>query len=275
MLSVFHDKFKIATYAILWLLYALVHIYIYSAFTSFSFVTLITDAGAYTLLYAVTGVLLMYIIKYAGFDNLNVFQRNLNYFGLFLFAIIIVVGIAYVIVMIISDDGTVEILQTLLPLRVFISSLIFCLLVSIYKLKLSVQKDELNEEPNYSQSEEMPLKDYSSDPKDFIDRIAIKSGQKINVIPVDEIYCLKAESDYVQVITEKGKYLKEQTMKYFEENLLPIKFVRVHRSYIVNVDAISRIELYEKQTQLVTLKNGMQIRMSQSGYKLLKNILKL
>ncbi|MBP7274394.1 MAG: LytTR family transcriptional regulator DNA-binding domain-containing protein, partial [Saprospiraceae bacterium] len=84
-----------------------------------------------------------------------------------------------------------------------------------------------------------------------------------------------AESDYVQVITEKGKYLKEQTMKYFEENLLPTKFIRVHRSYIVNVEAISRIELYEKQTQLVTLKNGMQIRMSQSGYKLLKNILKL
>jgi len=259
----------------LWLFYAVLHIYLYSTFTSFSIVTLLTDTGAYTLLYAVTGILLMYILKYAGFDNLNVFQRNINYFGLFLFAIIIVVGIAYVIVLIISEDGTTEILQKLLPLRVFISSLIFCLLVSIYKLKLLVQKDELNEEPNYFQSEEEPLKDNSSDPKYFIDRIAIKSGQKINVIPVDEIYCLKAESDYVQVITEKGKYLKEQTMKYFEENLLPTKFIRVHRSYIVNVEAISRIELYEKQTQLVTLKNGMQIRMSQSGYKLLKNILKL
>jgi len=275
MFSVFHDKFKIATYAIFWLLYAVVHIYIYSAFTSFSFVILITDAGAYTLLYAVTGVLLMNILKYAGFDNLNVFQRNINYFGLFLFAVIIVVGIGYVILLLISDDGTIKILQTLLPLRVFISVLIFSLLICIYRIKLSEEKEELSEETIFSESEEVPLKDIISDPKDFIDRIAIKSGQKINVIPVDEIYCLKAESDYVQVITEKGKYLKEQTMKYFEENLLPTKFVRVHRSYIVNVDAISRIELYEKQMQLVILKNGMHIRMSQSGYKLLKNILKL
>ena len=86
---------------------------------------------------------------------------------------------------------------------------------------------------------------------------------------------MKAESDYVHIFTEKGKYLKEQTMKFFEENLLPSRFVRVHRSYIVNVDAISRVELYEKQTQLLTLKNGMQIRMSQAGYKLLKSILKL
>jgi DNA-binding LytR/AlgR family response regulator len=79
----------------------------------------------------------------------------------------------------------------------------------------------------------------------------------------------------VHIFTESGKYMKEQTMKYFEEHLSPSKFVRVHRSCIVNVDAISRVELYEKQTQLLILKNGIQIKMSQAGYKLLKGRLKL
>ncbi len=275
MLSVFDNKPKLLNYILLWLLYGVTHFYIFSKFTSLGLVAKFTDAGTYTFLYAVTGVLLMYILKYAGIDKLNVFQRNLNYFVLFVIAIVIVVGISYFIVLFVSENSAAGMLQKLVPLRVFTSALIYCLIVCSFRLKLSVNAQEFSDDSNYVQIDEMPSKEINSEPKEFIDRIAVKSGQKINVIPVHEIYCLKAESDYVQIFTEKGKYLKEQTMKFFEENLLPTKFVRVHRSYIVNVDAISRVELYEKQTQLLTLKNGLQIRMSQTGYKLLKSILKL
>ncbi len=275
MLSVFNNKQKLYNYISMWLAYGLAHFYIYSAFTSFSFVILLVDALLFTFLYAVTGVLLMYILKYAGLGNLNVFQRNLNYFGMFVIAITIVVGISYVIANIFADKETFRIFQSIIPLRIFCSLLIYSLIVCIYSFKLNIKPDEIIEETVLSENEDLAVKDENSESKEYIDRIAVKSGQKINVIPVHEIYCMKAESDYVQIFTEKGKYLKEQTMKFFEENLQPSKYVRVHRSYIINIDAISRIELYEKQTQQLTLKNGMQIRMSQAGYKLLKDILKL
>lgn len=275
MLSVFNNKLKPVNYILLWLGYGMVHFYVFSGFTSFGVELQLTDSAIYTFLYAVTGVLLMYVLKYARLGNLNVFQRNLNYFGLCVIVITIEVGLSYLLVSAISENQADAMLYKLVPLRIFTSLLIFCLVISSYRLKLPDAVDELPDEINLPETEEFTANEIIPDTREYIDRIAVKNGQNIHVIPVHEIYCMKAESDYVHIFTEKGKYLKEQTMKFFEENLLPSRFVRVHRSYIVNVDAISRVELYEKQTQLLMLKNGMQIRMSQAGYKLLKSILKL
>ena len=109
----------------------------------------------------------------------------------------------------------------------------------------------------------------------FFERIAVKSGTKIHVVLIPDILYLQADGDYVQIFTRDGKYLKEQTMKYFDEHLPENQFVRVHRSVIVNVEMISRIELYEKQNQLLTLKNGQQIKTSPAGYKALRMALNL
>jgi DNA-binding LytR/AlgR family response regulator len=79
----------------------------------------------------------------------------------------------------------------------------------------------------------------------------------------------------VQIVTAQSRYLKEETMKYFEASLPRSRFVRVHRSYIVNVEKILRIELYEKQNQMLTLTNGDQIRASVAGYRELRTILNL
>ncbi len=277
MLSVFNNKLKAVNYILLWLVYGVAHFYVFSKFTSFEVKILLADSVIYTFLYAVTGVLLMFVLKYARLGNLNVFQRNLNYFGLCVIVITIEVGLSYLLVSAISENQADAMLYKLVPLRIFTSLLIFCLVITSYRLKLPDSVQDLPDETNLSETEDLPANEIIPDNKDkeYIDRIAVKNGQNIHVIPVHEIYCMKAESDYVHIFTEKGKYLKEQTMKFFEENLLPSKFVRVHRSYIVNVDAISRVELYEKQTQLLMLKNGMQIRVSQAGYKLLKSILKL
>jgi DNA-binding LytR/AlgR family response regulator len=110
---------------------------------------------------------------------------------------------------------------------------------------------------------------------EIIERIGVKSGSKIHMILVPDIVYIQADGDYVQIFTTQGKYLKEQTMKYFEEHLPNNQFVRVHRSTIVNVEMISRIELYEKQSQQLTLKNGQQIKTSPAGYKALRAVLKL
>ncbi|MCX6246910.1 MAG: LytTR family DNA-binding domain-containing protein [Bacteroidetes bacterium] len=110
---------------------------------------------------------------------------------------------------------------------------------------------------------------------EFLERIAVKTRKKIEVIPVNEISHIEADDDYVTIHTGTEKYLKEKTMKYMESHLDPAQFVRVHRSYIVNVNHIARLELYEKETYHVLLKNGTSIRASSTGYKELKQLLHL
>jgi two-component system, LytTR family, response regulator len=116
----------------------------------------------------------------------------------------------------------------------------------------------------------------SADEKEeLLQRIAVKTRHKVHVIGVNEILYLEAEGDYVMIHTKEGNYLKEKTMKYFETHLEPEKFIRIHRSYIVNAEAIERIELYDKESYSVLLKTGDKLRASTSGYKLLKQILNM
>ena len=108
-----------------------------------------------------------------------------------------------------------------------------------------------------------------------IDRITVKDGSKIHLIKTDELIYIQACGDYVMLITPSGEYLKEQTMKYFETHLPSDTFVRVHGSTIVNVTQISRVELFGKETYQLLLKNGVKLRVSLSGYRLLKERLGL
>lgn len=109
--------------------------------------------------------------------------------------------------------------------------------------------------------------------EELLQRIAVKTRHKVHVIGVNEIIFLEAEGDYVMIHTKDGNYLKEKTMKYFETHLDSEKFIRIHRSYIVNAESIERIELYDKESYSVLLKNGSSLRASTSGYKQLKQIL--
>ena len=107
-------------------------------------------------------------------------------------------------------------------------------------------------------------------PSGMLTRIAVKDRQQIHVIPVNDIDYLEADGDYVKLHTAKKAYLKEKTMKYFEENLPSQQFIRIHRSYIVNVNEVAKIELYEKDSYRVHLKNGEFLKASSSGYKAMK-----
>jgi two-component system, LytTR family, response regulator len=110
---------------------------------------------------------------------------------------------------------------------------------------------------------------------EILQRIAVKSGSKIEVIAASDIVFLESEGDYVMIHTKTGKFLKEKTMKYFEQHLDPDTFIRVHRSYIISINEISRIELFEKESYIIKLKSGDQVKASNSGYKALKDALKL
>ena len=110
---------------------------------------------------------------------------------------------------------------------------------------------------------------------EFLQRIAVKTRHRIEVIPVADIIYIEADDDYVTLHTASEKYLKEKTMKFMETHLDPAQFIRIHRSYIVNISQITRLELYQKETYNVLLKNGASIRASSSGYKELKQVLHL
>ena len=105
------------------------------------------------------------------------------------------------------------------------------------------------------------------------ERIVVKTGTKVKIIPVADVEYLQADDDYVSVITKEGSYLKNKTMSFFEQTLDPNHFVRVHRSYIVAIQQITRIDPYEKDAHLAILKSGAKIPVSKTGYVKLKQVL--
>lgn len=104
-------------------------------------------------------------------------------------------------------------------------------------------------------------------------RIVVRTGGKIRIIPVDDIHYLEASDDYVKIYTANESFLKNKTMGYFEKTLDPQQFVRTHRSYIVNIQLITRIDPYEKESFVATLKTGTKVPISKTGYPKLKEVL--
>lgn len=106
-------------------------------------------------------------------------------------------------------------------------------------------------------------------------RIVVKTGSKVKIIPAHEILYLEADDDFVKIFTAEGSFLKNKTMSFYEQSLDAAQFVRVHRSYIVQINQITKIEPYQKETHLAILRDGKQIPVSKTGYAKLKIILGL
>ncbi|MCF1750717.1 LytR/AlgR family response regulator transcription factor [Mariniradius sediminis] len=106
-------------------------------------------------------------------------------------------------------------------------------------------------------------------------RVVLKVKNEIKIIPVPEIKYLEANDDYVNIFTKEGKFLKNKTLSYFEKSLPPDSFVRVHRSYMVNIAEITKIEPYEKEGYLLKLRGGETVPVSKTGYPKLKSVLGL
>ncbi|MCU7552071.1 LytTR family transcriptional regulator DNA-binding domain-containing protein [Chitinophagaceae bacterium LB-8] len=106
-----------------------------------------------------------------------------------------------------------------------------------------------------------------------INRIVVKTAGKIKIIPLPEIFYLEAADDYVKIHTKEGTFLKNKTMGSFEKALDQQLFVRTHRSYIVNIQEITRLDPYEKENYVAILKSGTKIPVSKNGYTKLKSIL--
>lgn len=104
-------------------------------------------------------------------------------------------------------------------------------------------------------------------------RIVVKDNSKIKIIPLPQVQYVEAADDYVKIHTAEGNFLKKKTMQYFEDNLPQQEFIRIHRSYIVNAQLITRITAYEKDSHLALLTTGAQLPVSKAGYTKLKQVL--
>ncbi|MDZ7262087.1 MAG: LytTR family DNA-binding domain-containing protein [candidate division KSB1 bacterium] len=108
------------------------------------------------------------------------------------------------------------------------------------------------------------------DSQKYLQRLLIKQSGKIVILSCHEIHWVEAMDDYVEIHTNKESYLIQQSMNLLETRLNPDQFIRVHRSYIVNIDAIKEIISYSPGRYRLLLKNGKEISLSRSGAKRLK-----
>jgi two-component system, LytTR family, response regulator len=104
-----------------------------------------------------------------------------------------------------------------------------------------------------------------------VSRIVVRKGNGISLIPVEEIKFVEAQDDYVMIHHSEGKAMKQQTMKFYEENLPKVDFLRIHRSYIVKLSEIKRIEPYSKDNHVAILNSGEKLPVSRTGYSQLKD----
>lgn len=104
-------------------------------------------------------------------------------------------------------------------------------------------------------------------------RVVVKTHHAIRIIPVHEIVYLEAYDDYVKIHTADGLFLKKRTMNSFEQGLDEKDFVRVHRSFIIRLDQLTKIEQPERDAHVALLKTGARIPLSKTGYSRLKQVL--
>src|SRR6267154_2355286 len=109
--------------------------------------------------------------------------------------------------------------------------------------------------------------------REFVERIVVKDGTRVTLIPCSKLDYAESQDDYVGLVSEGKKHLKQQTIASLEAALDPALFVRIHRSYIVNLERVTRIEPYGKESRMAILETGARLPVSKTGYARLKALL--
>ena len=107
----------------------------------------------------------------------------------------------------------------------------------------------------------------------ILERILVRDGSQVHVIPAASIDYIEAQDDYVNIHAGGKAYLKQQRLSYLEAALDQKRFIRIHRSYILNIERMAKIELYAKDSRMVILKDGTKLNVSRAGYEKLRNLL--
>ena len=110
-------------------------------------------------------------------------------------------------------------------------------------------------------------------PEQYATRIVVKDGTKVHIIPIEKLDYAEAQDDYVALHSDKRTFLKQQPISALEAALDPAKFVRVHRSYVMNLERLTRLEPYSKDSKVAVLDTGAKLPVSRSGQARLRELL--
>jgi two-component system, LytTR family, response regulator len=110
-------------------------------------------------------------------------------------------------------------------------------------------------------------------PQQYLDRIPVRDGSSVFIIPVAKLDYAEAQDDYVALVSQGKKHLKQQTISSLEAALDPSRFLRIHRSYIVNLERVAKIEPYGKDSYVAVLSTGGQLPVSRAGHARLRAFL--
>lgn len=110
-------------------------------------------------------------------------------------------------------------------------------------------------------------------PGEYAERVVVKDGTRVQIIPIAKLDYAEAQDDYISLASQGKKYLKQQTISSLETSLNPRNFLRIHRSYLVNVERVSKLEPYTKDSHIVILNDGTRLPVSRTGYGRLRALL--
>ncbi len=119
------------------------------------------------------------------------------------------------------------------------------------------------------------LRQAATPPGQYAQRLVVREGASLHVVPIEQLDYAEAQDDYVALHTRGKLHLKQQTISNLESSLDPSRFVRVHRSFLVNLERIARVEPYTKDTRMAILAGGSKIPVSRSGYLRLKELMQV
>jgi hypothetical protein len=272
-LSFSYIPFRWLPTLLLCIVYTLLQAVAFRPMVSLPFSLLLLKSAIDSLMLVGMGALLAVVVPSSNYVKLDPVQRFVNFLALGLVVVVVWVVLFFFSSWLAAGDVGLAGFRFLLPLAAFIGSLVYVALVQMM-LRCMADRERV-EEREQAENDVVSRNGKEQEETEALERVAVKVGQKIHVIFVRDIIYIRSDGDYVQIVTDGNRFLKEETMKYFEAGLPPSLFVRVHRSCIVNVEKILRIEMYEKQNQMLTLKNGDKIRVSVSGYKALRSVLNL
>jgi hydrogenase maturation factor len=213
----------------------------------------------------------LYLICIIGIGYPSDYYRNVNIplftlFHLFLLILCLLIsigGTALAITSFFPDTLYNTFFVEALPFRIYGSTFIYLVAILSYYLLQTLRKVK-------KQAEEIVMLKNETDNPEKLSRIAVKKNKEIRFISVNDVEYIEANGDYVLIHTGFGRFIKDKTMKYWEMHLSPSQFVRIHRSFILNIEYLAKLELYEKELYHVQLKSGVTLKVSNSGYKLLK-----
>ena len=159
-------------------------------------------------------------------------------------------------------------------LRAFEVHAVDYLLKPFSKERLGEAVDRAKERLNREESSPLPkLIAESRKASSPLERILVRDGSKVHVIAARKIDYLEAQDDYVCIKCEGKEFLKQETLGGLEKNLDPRQFVRIHRSYILNLDRLEKLELHTKDSRMAVLSDGVCLPVSKAGYARLKPLL--